>query len=160
MNRFKDFTTENFKQLLDTIDINVLYSKITELSVSSFFMFYHFYKYFCVLNRFTFCESVAIFLKLWEIQISSFVVYWTTISHRYVTLSKFFFLFQKLVWDKSQISVIAETAFLKYGADVKDWTSQNLKDLGKFLSGLPTELFSKISEKNFKERYFIFQTKF
>ena len=36
MDRFTDFTAENVKQVLNTIDINVLYSKIKEMSVSLF----------------------------------------------------------------------------------------------------------------------------
>ena len=36
MDRFTDFTAENVKQVLNTININVLYSKIKEMSVSLF----------------------------------------------------------------------------------------------------------------------------
>uniref|UniRef100_A0A7M5V9F0 Uncharacterized protein n=2 Tax=Clytia hemisphaerica TaxID=252671 RepID=A0A7M5V9F0_9CNID len=54
-------------------------------------------------------------------------------------------------WDKSQLGVIAETAFKKYGTNVEQWSSDNLKNLGRFLSGLPTKVFSKFSDEAFKE---------
>jgi len=50
------------------------------------------------------------------------------------------------------LSVIAETAYKKYSPRIEEWTSENIKKLGKFLVGLPTKVFSQFSEEAFTKR--------